>query len=80
MSLNLSYGLILELNNCYFVPPITKNIIYVFLLDDEGFCFEIKNKCCSISYNNMFYASVKLINGLYVLDKSVQVYNIDNKK
>ena len=44
-SLHLPYGLILELNNCYFVPAITKNIISVSVLDSEGFCFEIKNKC-----------------------------------
>ena len=79
-SLHLPSGLILELNNCYFVPSITKNIISVSVLDNEGFCFEIKNKCCSISYNNMFYASAKLINGLYVLDRTVQVYNINSKK
>ena len=36
-SLSLPSGLVLELNNCYFVPAITKNIISVSVLDSEGF-------------------------------------------
>ena len=79
-SLPLPSGLVLELNDCYFVPSITKNIISVSVLDAEGFKFEIKNNSCSVYFKEMFYASAKLINGLYVLDLDKHIYNIDCKK
>ena len=79
-SLKLPSGLVLKLNNCYYVPSLTKNIISVSVLDTEGFSFEIKDKCCFISKNNMSYAHARLINGLYVLKDSVQIFNIDSKK
>ncbi len=47
-SLTLSSGLVLELENCYYVPTITRNIIYVSCLDRKGLCFTIENNCCSI--------------------------------
>ena len=49
-SLHLPSGFVLELNNCYFVPAMTKSIIYVTVLDYEGFCLEIKNKCCYVPF------------------------------
>ena len=78
--LTLPSGLILELNNCYYVPAITKNIISIPVLDTEGFSFTIKNNCCSAYLNDMFYVSAKLLNGLYVLDLETHIYNIDSKK
>jgi hypothetical protein len=47
-SLSLPSRLVLELNNCYFVPTFNKNIISASCLEDDGFEFVIKNKCCSI--------------------------------
>ena len=79
-SLHLPSGLILELNNCYYVPVITKNIVSVPVLDSEGFSFNIKNNCCSAYFNDIFYVSAKLSNGLYVLDLQTNIYNIDSKK
>ena len=35
--LSLPSGLVLELENCYFVPVLTKNIISVSCLDKKGF-------------------------------------------
>jgi len=46
--LSLPSGLVLELNNCYFVPALNKNIISSSCLEDDGYEFIIKNKCCSI--------------------------------
>ncbi|KAG8638143.1 hypothetical protein MANES_15G192930v8 [Manihot esculenta] len=40
----LSNGLLLILNNCFYVPTLSRNIISVFILGDEGFSFLIKNK------------------------------------
>ncbi|MES7295865.1 C2HC-type zinc finger protein [Cutibacterium acnes] len=66
--LSLPSGLILELNNCYFVPAISRNIISISLLDLEGYDFSVKNKLCSFNRNNLFYGCAPLTNGLYILD------------
>ena len=40
--LSLPLGLVLELKNCYYVPPISRNIIFIPCLDLEEFQFSIK--------------------------------------
>ena len=79
-SLVLPSGLIIELKDCYFVPAITRNIISVSCLDKEGFSFVIKDKSCSIYYNEMFYCRAQLFNGLYILDFEPEIYNINTKR
>jgi hypothetical protein len=76
--LPLPSGLVLELNNFYCIPALCKNIISSSCLEDvDGYEIIIKNKCCSIYYNGIFYAHCPLVNGLYVLDlKDKSVYNI----
>ena len=78
--LTLPSGLSLELDNCYFVPAISRNIISLSCLDKKDFTIIIKNKCCSLYFDDMFYASAPLCNGLYVLDQDVPVYNINTKR
>jgi hypothetical protein len=67
--LSLPSGLVLELNNCYCIPALSKNIISSLCLEEID-CFKIviENKCCSIFWNGIFYAHCPLLNGLYVLD------------
>ena len=48
--LTLPSGLVFQLKNCYYVPAVSRNIIYVFCLDADGFHFIIKNNIFSI-YN-----------------------------
>ncbi|CAN0875011.1 Retrovirus-related Pol polyprotein from transposon TNT 1-94 [Linum grandiflorum] len=79
-SLSLPSGLVLELNNCYYVPALTKNIISGSVLDSEGYSILIGNNCCSINKNGVFYANAVLMNDLYYLDLSRSVYNINTKK
>jgi hypothetical protein len=55
--LTLPSGLIIQLENCYYVPAISRNIISVSCLDKFGFSFIIKNNCCSIYLNDIFYAT-----------------------
>ncbi|VFQ79277.1 unnamed protein product [Cuscuta campestris] len=43
-SLSLPRGLILRLNNCLFVPSMSRNIISVSCLDKAGFSFVVKDK------------------------------------
>ena len=56
--LNLPSGFIIQLENCYYVPAISRNIISVSCLDKFGFSFIIKNNCCSIYLNDIFYATI----------------------
>ncbi|CAN0919967.1 hypothetical protein LINGRAHAP2_LOCUS31763, partial [Linum grandiflorum] len=75
-SISLRSGLVLELNNCYYVPALTKNIISESVLDSEGYSILIGNNHCSINKNGVFYANAVLMNDLYYLDLSRFVYNI----
>jgi len=50
--LSLPSGMVLEINNCYHVPAISRNIIYISCLDlDE---FSINDKCCSFDRGDIF--------------------------
>ncbi|KAK8715626.1 hypothetical protein V6N13_042955 [Hibiscus sabdariffa] len=78
--LSLPSGLVLNLENCYFVPSLTKNIISVSCLDKIGFEIIIKNNCCSFYLNNLFYGSAQLNNGLYILNQENEIFNINTKR
>ena len=66
--LTLPSGLVLQLSNCYFVPTMSKNIIFAFCLDNDGFYFIIKNNNISIYHEDIFYGVAILSFGLYVLN------------
>jgi hypothetical protein len=73
-------GLVLELNNCYCIRALCKNIISSCLEEVDGYEIIIKNKRCSLYYNGIFYARCPLLNGFYVLDlEDKSVYNIKTK-
>ena len=48
-------GLVLSLENCYYVPAVSRHIIYVSCLDNNGFEFIIRNNKCFIYHDNLFY-------------------------
>jgi len=79
-ALTLPSGLLIQLENCYYVPAINQNIIYVSCLDKFGFLFTIKDKCCFIYLDNIFCANAIMSNGLYILDLDMPIYNIDSKR
>ena len=82
--LSLSLGLVLELDNCYYVPAMSRNIISISCLDMVGFSFIIKNNTCSIYYCDIFYGDAHLSNGLYILNRdnlnAKSIYNINTKR
>jgi hypothetical protein len=80
--LPLPSGLVLELNNCYCIPTLCKNIISSSCLEEiDGYEIIIKNKRYSIYYNGIFYAHCPLVNELYVLDlEDKSVCNINAKR
>ena len=78
--LSLPSGLELILNNCCYVSSLTKNIISVDALFDQGYGVNIKHNNCSIWFNKVFYCSGKIENGIYVLDLENEVYSINTKR
>lgn len=78
--IDLPSGFRLELNNCYFVPSITKNIISIPVLDNEGFSFRFANNTCYFSLNGTVHGTASLVNGLYMLNCSVALLHTTNKR
>ena len=78
--LTLPSGLVLELENCYYVPAMSRNIISVSCLDKKGFSLLIKNNCCSIKMDEIVYGVAQIYNGLYILNLDAPVYNINTKR
>ncbi|VFQ62999.1 unnamed protein product [Cuscuta campestris] len=70
----------LELNDCLYVPAISRNIISVSCLDKSGFIISIKDKSLSVYRKNVSYANANMTNELYVLDLDMPVYNIPAKR
>jgi hypothetical protein len=77
----LPSGLVLELNNCYCIPALCKNIISSSCLKEiNGYEIIMKNKHCPIYYNGIFYSHCLLVDELFVLDlEDKAVYNINAK-
>ena len=61
----LESGIKLDLNDCFYVPDIIKNIISVLVLDKECFNFTIFSGLCSIFKNGLLYGISALSNNLY---------------
>ena len=78
--LSLSSGFEMYLNNCYYVPTLSKSLISVSVLAEEGFSFVFDKNRCTFSFNDMVYGVVISVNGIYVLDLSNKVYHIEDKK
>ena len=81
MQLNLPSGFVMELDNCYYVPALSRNIISASCLMRQGYEFSIKDNGCSIYLNNMFHGFAPVVNGLFILDlEGESVYNINVKR
>ena len=81
MQLHLPSGFILELNNCYFIASLSRNIISPSCLMRNGYSFASENNGCSISKNGMFVASAPIKNGLFILNlDELPIYNVSAKR
>jgi transposase InsO family protein len=79
--LHLPSGFILELNNCYFIPSLSRNIVSPSCLMEDGYTFASKDNGCVISRNGMFVASASIVNGLFILNlDDSPICNISAKK
>ena len=68
MQLHLPSGFILELNNCYFVPSLSQNIVSPSCLMKDGYSFASKDNGCVISKNEIFMAFTSIVNELFILN------------
>ncbi|GJX64439.1 zinc finger, CCHC-type containing protein [Tanacetum coccineum] len=83
----LSLGLVVVLNNCHYAPSITRGIISVSHLYEDGFInrFELNNTI-STSKNNVVYFTVIPRDGLYEIEMSCSntndssMYAVSNKR
>jgi hypothetical protein len=73
--LTFQIGIILELDNCYFVSILSRNIVSVSFLALNGLKFIMNGKCCSFYNDNVYYGYGIYMNSLYILD-----LDINNKK
>ena len=53
--MNLPSRLCLNLDNCFYVLALTKNIIYVSCLNKKGFHLNFCDNGCYIMLNDVFY-------------------------
>ena len=79
-SLSLPSGLVLDLEDCFYVPSISRNIISISSLCNKGFEINFMNNCCSAKLNDIFYFSGTINNGIYLLDQSSQILNLHTKR
>ena len=81
MPLSLPSGLVLELNNCYCIPALCKNVISASCLQAEGYGFRSVDNGCLVYYKDIFYVHAPMMNGLYIVNlDGCSVYNINAKR
>ena len=82
-ALQLPSGLVMNLNNCYLVPALSRNIVSGSCLLRDGYSFKSEDNGCSIYMNNIFYGHAPNVRGLFMLNldsDSTRVYNINAKR
>nr|GEW05950.1 zinc finger, CCHC-type [Tanacetum cinerariifolium] len=85
--LELPSGLVIVLNNCHYAPSITRGVILVSLLFDDGFINRFDdNNVILVSKNNLVYFMVVPRDGIFEIDMSCSntndsyIYVITNKR
>ncbi|GJZ16614.1 retrotransposon protein, putative, ty1-copia subclass [Tanacetum coccineum] len=82
----LPYGLVIVLNNCHYAPSITRGIISVSRLYEDGFVNCFVNNTIQVSRNNMVYFSVIPRECIFEIDLSnsnandSSMYAVSNKR
>ena len=74
-------GLVVTLNNCLFAPGLTRNIISVSLLFEQGFKYAFNGISIFAYLNDIFYFEAKPRNGIYEIDVQTDnnVYNLSKR-
>ncbi|GJS19473.1 zinc finger, CCHC-type containing protein [Tanacetum coccineum] len=84
--LYLLSGLVIVLNNCHYVPSITRGVILVSHLYDDGYVNRFVDNSIQVSRNNMIYFSAVPRDGIFEIDLSdfytnvSSIYALSNKR
>ncbi|GJW91054.1 retrotransposon protein, putative, ty1-copia subclass [Tanacetum coccineum] len=84
--LSLPSGLVIVLNNCHYAPSITRGVILVSRLYEDGFINRFVNNTIQVSRNNMVYFSAIPRDGIFEIDLSnsyaneSSIYTVSNKR
>ncbi|GJY72376.1 retrotransposon protein, putative, ty1-copia subclass [Tanacetum coccineum] len=82
----LPSGLEIVLNNCHYAPSITRGVISVSRLYEDGFINRFVNNTIQVSRNNMVYFSAIPRDGIFEIDLSnsyaneSSIYTVSNKR
>ncbi|GJR69512.1 zinc finger, CCHC-type containing protein [Tanacetum coccineum] len=82
----LPTGLIIVLDNCLFVPIVTRGVVSISCLVKNGYIHTFTNYGIFVSKDNVFYFNVILRDGSYEIDMHniypnvSSSYNVSNKK
>ena len=68
MQLQLPSGFIVGLNNCYYIPALSRNIISASCLMSQGYEFNLKDNGCLFHLNGMFHGYAPIVDGLFILN------------
>ncbi|GJR69216.1 zinc finger, CCHC-type containing protein [Tanacetum coccineum] len=84
--LSLPNGLVIVLNICHYAPSITRGIVLVSRLYDDGYINRIVDNSILVSKNNMVYFSAVPRDGIFEIDLSdsytniSSIYDLSNKR
>ncbi|GJS36781.1 zinc finger, CCHC-type containing protein [Tanacetum coccineum] len=76
--LSLPSGLVIVLNNCHYAPSITRGIISVSRLYDDGYINHFVDNSIQVSKNNMVYFSAVPRDGIFEIDLSDSYTNVSS--
>ncbi|GKA30352.1 retrotransposon protein, putative, ty1-copia subclass [Tanacetum coccineum] len=85
-NLSLPSELVIVLNNCHYAPSITRGVILVSRLYEDGFINRFVNNTIQVSMNNMVYFSAIPKDGIFEIDLSnsyaneSSIYTVSNKR
>ncbi|GJR51117.1 retrotransposon protein, putative, ty1-copia subclass [Tanacetum coccineum] len=74
----LSYVAPQELNNCHYAPSITRGVVSVHRLVENGFVQRFTDFGISVSKNNVHYFNAIPSNGIYEIDMHNLVPNVNS--
>ncbi|GKB84304.1 zinc finger, CCHC-type containing protein [Tanacetum coccineum] len=76
--LSLPSGLVIVLNNCHYDPTITRGVISVSHLYEDGFINRFVDNSIQVSRNNMVYFSAIPRDGIFEIDLSNSYTNVNS--
>nr|GEV22219.1 zinc finger, CCHC-type [Tanacetum cinerariifolium] len=77
-NLSLPSRLVIVLNNCHYAPSITRGIILVSCLYDDGYVNYFVDNSIQVSRNNMVYFSAVLRDSIFEIDLSDYYTNVSS--